>query len=235
MRVEEMGSYGKPLTFPREVQRRQIGIVLSSTREEFGFFGAVSFFLRVLVEQRRLRRAYPDLVAEAGRIGPEVATELVLLTSLFNVTASREGRERAYGFLKRIFQRVAEYTMPAIYRVDELVECDGDPFENFKKFNKAMFTAMDRQGTWKTDGMADERDRLRIRVVSCANVDLFTAIGCPELGRLGCDHDLAGYPTILDRVNAEFRRPCTLAKGGDCCDFNFYRKGSAPPTEHLNR
>lgn len=98
-----------------------------------------------------------------------------------------------------------------------------------------MFEAMDRQGTWKTESMVDEGDRLRIRVRTCANVDLFTAIGCPELGRLGCDHDLAGYPVILDRVNAEFRRPCTLAKGDDHCDFNFYRKGSAPPTEHLNR
>ena len=62
-----------------------------------------------------------------------------------------------------------------------------------------------------------------------------TAIGCPELAKLGCDHDLAGYPVILDQVDAEFRRPCTLAKGGEYCDFNFYRKGTAPPTEHLNR
>lgn len=235
MRVEEISRYGKPLTFPREVQKKQIGIVLSAMREEFGLLGMAPLFFRVVAEQRRLRRAHPDLVAEAGRIGPEVATELVLLTSLLNVTARREGRERAYEFLKRIFQRVAEHTMPAIYRMDELVECDGDVFENFKKFNKAMFAAMDRQGTWKTDTVVDEADRLRIRVVSCANVDLFTAIGCPELGRLGCDHDLAGYPAILDRVDAEFRRPCTLAKGGDCCDFNFYRKGTAPPTEHLNK
>ena len=34
---------------------------------------------------------------------------------------------------------------------------------------------------------------------------------------------------------SEFRRPCTLAKGADFCDFNFYRKGTAPPTEHLNK
>lgn len=235
MRIEEMSSYGKPLTFPRDVQKRQIGIVLSAMRDEFGLFGMVPFFLRVLVEQRRLKRAYPDLVAEAGRIGRETATELVLLSSLFNVTARREGRDRAYEFLKRIFQRVAEYSMPAIYRVDELVACDGDVFQNFKEFNKAMFAAMDREGTWKNDSVVDETDRLRIRVVSCANVDIFTAIGCPELGKLGCDHDLAGYPMILDRVNAEFRRPCTLAKGGDHCDFNFYRKGTAPQTEHLNK
>jgi hypothetical protein len=235
MRVEQMSSYGRPLTFPREVQTKQIGIVLSAIREEFGLLGVAPFLLRVLVEQRRLRRAHPDLVVEAGRIGPEVSTELLLLTSLFKVTARRKGREQAYAFLKRIFQRVAQYSMPAIYRVDELVACDGDVFENFKEFNKAMFAAMDRQGTWNTASVVDEPDRLRIRVVSCANVELFTAIGCPELGKLGCDHDLAGYPVILDRVHAEFRRPRTLAKGDDCCDFNFYRRGTAPPTEHLNK
>lgn len=36
-------------------------------------------------------------------------------------------------------------------------------------------------------------------------------------------------------VDAEFRRRCTLASGGKLCDFNFYRRGTAPPTEHLNR
>lgn len=235
MRVEEISKYGQPLTFPKEVQKQQIRIVLTAMREEFGLLGMVPFLIRVLVEQRRLKRAHPDLVAAAGRIGPEVATEMLLLTSLFNVTAKREGRQRAYDFLKRIFQRVAVHSMPAIYDLDELAACDGDVFENFKEFNKAMFVAMDHQGTWKTESMADERDRLRIKVVSCANVDLFTAIGAPELGRLGCDHDLAGYPVILDRVDAEFRRPCTLAAGDDHCDFNFYRKGTAPPTEHLNK
>jgi len=235
MNVEEMAKYGQPLTFPREVQKKQLGIVLSSMREEFGLFGMFPVFLRVMVEQRRLKRAHPDLVAEAALIGPEVATEMLMLTALFNVAARRKGRAKAYAFLKRVFQRVAVYSMPAIYDVDEMVACEGDAFENFKAFNKAMFTAMDHQGTWKMEAMADEGDRLRIRLGSCANVELFAAIGAPELGRLGCDHDLAGYPVILDRVNAEFRRPCTIAAGDGFCDFNFYRKGTAPPTEHLNK
>ena len=235
MRVEEVSRYGEPLSFPKEVQKKQLGIVLSAMREEYGLLGMVPFIIRVLPEQRRIRNAYPDLVAEARKIGPEVATEMVLLTSLFNVAARRDGREQAYEFLKKLFQRVAEHTMPAIYQVDQLVACEGDVFENFKKFNVAMFEAMDRQGTWKTDSVVDDGDRLQIKVCSCANVELFTAIGCPELAKLGCDHDLAGYPVILDRVDAEFRRPCTLAKGGDHCDFNFYRKGTAPPTEHLNQ
>jgi hypothetical protein len=84
MRLEEVSKYGQPLTFPKEVQRKQLGIVLSAMREEFGLLGLVPFLVRVVSEQRRLRKAHPDLVAEASRIGPEVATEMILLTALFS-------------------------------------------------------------------------------------------------------------------------------------------------------
>ena len=235
MRVNDLSQYGKPLTFPKEVQGRQIGIVFRAIREEFGIMGVLPFLARVVREQRALRRQHPNVIDEARKLGPEVAREMVMLTALFNVAAARLGRGPAYDFLRRLFQRIAVFTMPAIYQIDELVACEGDVFDNFKDFNQAMFEAMDREGTWKSDSIVDEPDRLRIKVVSCANVDLFTAIGAPELAKLGCDHDLAGYPVILDRVDAEFRRPCTLAKGGTYCDFNFYRRGSAPPTEAANR
>ncbi len=235
MKVEDLSQFGKPLGMPKKAQRKMLGIVLTALREKFGLLGMAPFFIKLLAEQRRIRKAHPDLVAKAAEIGPEFAKNLVVLPALFNVTARRDGRELAYEFVKDIFQRVAVHSMPAIYQIDELVQCEGDRFENFKKFNVAMFEAIDRQGTWKSDSIVDEGDRLRIRVVSCANVELFSAIGCPELGKLGCEHDLAGYPLILDRMDAEFRRPCALAKGGDFCDFNFYRKGTAPPTEHLNK
>jgi hypothetical protein len=235
MKLEELSRYGKPLGLPGKAQRKQVGIVFTALRKRFGLLGMGPVLVRVIAEQRRIRRAHPDLIAKARAIGPEVAREMVLLASLFTVTARREGRTEAYAFLKDIFQKVSVHSMPAIYQVDELVRCEGDVFENFKKFNVAMFEAMDREGTWTCDAIEDDEDRLRINVVSCANVELFSALGCPELGRLGCDHDLAGYPVILDRVHAEFRRPCTLASGDACCEFNFYRKGTAPATEHLNK
>jgi hypothetical protein len=235
VRVHELEQYGKPLTFPKEAQPKQFRIVLSVLRERYGLVGLLPFVVRFLAEQRRLRRSHPDLIARATALGPEVATEMVLLVALFNVAAVRMGRENAYEMLRDIFQKVSVHTMPAIYQLDELVTCEGDVFDNFKRYNVAMFEAMNREGTWKSDSIEESPDRLRIRVVSCANVDLFSAIGAPELARLGCDHDLSGYPVILDAVDAEFRRPCTLAKGGEFCDFNFYRKGTAPPTEHLNR
>jgi hypothetical protein len=235
MKVEELSRYGRSLGLPRDAQKKQMGIVFTALREKFGLLGMVPFFVQVLAEGRRIRKAHPDLVEQARLIGPEVAKEMVLLTSLFRVAARRDGRERAYEFLKSIFQRVAVHSMPAIYQIDELTRCEGDPFENFKKFNVALFEAMDTQGTWKAESIEDDGDRLRIKVTTCANVELFSALDCPELGKLGCDHDIAGYPVILDRVDAEFRRPSTIAAGDGFCDFNFYRKGTAPPTAHLNK
>ena len=65
--------------------------------------------------------------------------------------------------------------------------------------------------------------------------ELFGELGVPELGKFGCDHDLAGYAAIEDDVGCDFRRLCTIAKGDDRCVFEFYRKGTAPDNAHLNK
>ena len=176
MKVEDLSQFGRPLGMPKKAQRKMLGIVLGALREKFGLLGMAPFFIKFLAEQRRIRKAHPDLVAKAAELSPEFAQNLVLLPALFNIAARRDGREQAYEFVKDIFQRVAVHSMPAIYQIDELEQCEGDRFENFKKFNVAMFEAIDRQGTWKSDSIVDEHDRLRIRVVSCANVELFSAI-----------------------------------------------------------
>jgi hypothetical protein len=158
-----------------------------------------------------------------------------MLVSMFNLIAKKDGKEKAYDFSKKIFQEMAVYSMPAYYQIDDLVKCDGDVFENFVKFNIAWFNAMNDEGTWIVDRIEEEKDKLTIIVSECANCVISKAFDCPEIAKLGCDHDLAGYPVILDRVNAEFRRPHTIAKGDEYCDFMFYRKGTAPDTEHLNK
>ena len=40
---------------------------------------------------------------------------------------------------------------------------------------------------------------------------------------------------VLNLLRKEFRRSCTIAKGGDCCHFQFFRKGTAPKTRYLNQ
>jgi hypothetical protein len=236
MKVEELSQYGKTLSgLPKEVMKKQMVIVFREIRTKFGLLGILPFFVKVLLEQRALKKNYPEAYQETLKLSEDAAKEIPMLIAMFNIIARKEGRENAYEFVKGIFEKVAVYSMPAMYQIDDLVKCEGDPFENFVKFTVAWFEAMNEEGTWKVEGMKEEKDKLTFTVTECTNCTLGEAYDCPEIAKLGCDHDLAGYPVILDRVNAEFRRPHAIAKGDEYCDFQFYRKGTAPDTEHLNK
>jgi hypothetical protein len=236
MNVEELSQYGKTLTgLPKEVTKKQQAIVLHELRKKFGLLGLLPFFIKLFLGQRALKKKYPEAYQRAVRVGKSAAKEVPMMIAMFNIIAEREGREQAYEFVKNIFQKVAIHSMPALYQIDDLVICDGDTFDNFVKFNIAWFKAMNESGTWKVREIKKEKDKLTITVSECANCVLGEAFDCPEIAKLGCDHDLAGYPVIIDRVNAVFRRPHTIAKGDDYCDFMFYRKGTAPKTELPNK
>ena len=236
LKVEELSQYGKTLSgLPREAMRSQRKILLREIRNHFGVLGVVPFFVKTFARQRALRKDYPEAYQKALAISDDAAKEITMLIAMYQVVARREGKGNAYEFLKNIFQQVAVYSMPALYQIDDLARCEGDPFDNFAKFNVAFFNAMNEEGTWIVDRMEREDDKLTIIVTECANCVVGNAFDCPEIAQLGCDHDLAGYPVILDKVEAEFRRPHTLAKGDEYCDFMFYRKGTAPNTEHLNK
>lgn len=236
MKVEELSQYGRILTgLPKEAMMKQKAIVFREIRKKFGLIGILPFSIRLFFEQRTLKTKYPDTYQETLKLGKDAAKEFPMLIAMFNIIARKEGKDNAYEFVKSIFQKVAIHSMPALYQIDDLVKCEGDTFENFVKFNIAFFNAMNEEGTWKVEETKKEKDKLTIIVTECANCVLGKAFDCPEIAQLGCDHDLAGYPVIIDKVNAEFRRPHTLAKGDEYCDFMFYRKGTAPDTEHLNK
>jgi len=239
-RVEDLKGYGRPLTeVINEIQTKQLGMILrvggivfGAMRKKFGLLGLLPFARNVSAEQKRLVREYPEGYRKALALGKGPATQILRMSAMFNVIAQEEGPDKAYEFIKSIFQGIAIYSMPALYQIDDLVQCEGDVFDNFKKFNIAMFHDDE---FFRAKEIKDEKDKLTIIVDQCANVTCAAAFRCPDVAKLGCDHDLAGYPVILDRVNAEFRRPHTLAKGDDFCDFMFYRKGTAPDTEYLNK
>lgn len=134
-----------------------------------------------------------------------------------------------------MMRKTAPTSLPALYQLPDLLKCEGDVFDNYKKMNRALFTTTHKMGTWKNDGFHETKDLLEFKVTSCVNIELFEAIECPELNVLGCEHDLAAYHLINGPTNSEFRRPCTLAKGGDCCHFKFYRKGTAPAYIEANK
>jgi len=232
-RVEELAQYGTAIDdLPKGLMARQAGVFLLELRRRYGTLGLVRMIPPIIRERRHLVRAHPDTVAALrSEWGSGAVQEALGMSALFNVLVPIEGREGAYGVTRRIFERVAPFSMKALYQSDDLAQCEGDRFENFKRFHLELF---DHSQQLFPNTQTDEGDLFTSTVSRCGNVEVFTALGCPELGRLGCDHDLAGYPAIADRHDFEFRRPTTIAKGGDVCRFRFYRAGTAPETEQVD-
>jgi len=236
MNVENLQMYGAALEMPRGAVKKQGMIMLRALRNRFGILGTLSVLKDTWLNQRRLRKDHPETRRKAAAIGGTIEEELFAFSALFLALAERLSREEAYEFFKtKVLNELAKISMGHIYQVDDLKRCEGDTFENFKKFNVALFQRTTRDGTWHMDSYTDDPDKLTLTVTSCLNIELFGELGVPELGKFGCDHDLAGYAAIEDDVSCDFRRFCTIAKGDDRCVFEFYRKGTAPDNAHLNK
>jgi len=230
MKVEELKFYGKSISeivnLMPKVTMMKIGlVVIKKIINKFGFFGFVPFMIKLNKEKKRIIKDNFVGYSKALALGKEPANQFLTMTALFNVVAKKEGREEGYIFTKSIFQGYAKYSMPALYDIKNLRKCEGDLFENYKKLNTAMFQANQE---YRVKEIKDTPDCLTIVVDRCISVELANALKCPEVGMLGCDHDVAGYPLIEDKVNSEFRRLHTIAKGDDVCDFMFFKKGKCP-------
>ena len=235
MKVEELEKYGAPLEMPKEAMKEQSKIMLKALKKKFGIFGMLGVFFDTFSIQRKLKKEYPETRRKVLAINEVLEKELFVFSSMFLALSKRLGRESAYEFFKtKVMNEIAKTSMGLIYQLDDLIKCEGEVFENFKKMNVALFERTTKDGTWLMESYQDEKDKLTIKVVTCTNVELFSELSVPELGKFGCDHDIAGYPIIEDDVNCEFRRLCTIANGDDHCMFEFYRKGTAPNNAHLN-
>ena len=231
-RVEELERYGRGIDdMPRRVILRQSFAAMRALRRRYGTWRLVRLGIAVGRERRVVRRRHPEVVDELRRDwGAGAVNEALSMTALFEVLVPIEGREGAYDVTREIFEAIAPASMQALYESEALARCDGDRFENFKKFHLAMF---DNSQELFPNTQTDDGDHFTTTVTRCGNVEVFSALGCPELGRLGCDHDLAGYPAIADLHDVVFRRPTTIAKGGEFCSFRFYRRGTEPDTERI--
>ncbi|RMD51567.1 MAG: hypothetical protein D6830_00095 [Ignavibacteria bacterium] len=237
MKVEELNNYGKSITeivdaTPKIIMIKIGWIIIRSIITETGIWGFIPFMINVNSEKMRIKEEHADGYSKALKLGKEPANQFLTMTAMFNVVAKRKDREAAYNFTKSMWQQYAKYTIPLLYNADNLVKCEGDTFSNYKKFNIALFNSND---DYHVKEIKDEEDCLTIIVDKCASAEIANALGCPEVGMLGCDHDVAGYPYIEDKVNSEFRRLHTIAKGDDICDFMFFRKGSCPYEASLNK
>ena len=61
MKVEELRQYGKTITgLPKEAVKKQKNIVFKEILKKFGLIGFLPFLIKLLIEQRRLKRNYPE-------------------------------------------------------------------------------------------------------------------------------------------------------------------------------
>ena len=230
MKIEQLPTYTRTFDYmPRKALLVMVKVMFFELIKKFGIFGAIGFLVRVQKKRKQLINEYAD-VMNAKFPGVSAIEELYMMAAMHLVIADTEGREKAYEFNKRIIQELGPTAHKSIYCLHDLKKVEGDVFTNFCKLNRRLFENGNEKGLYGVEEISDSEDLQFIRVTKCLNVDAFSTIGCPELARLGCDGDIAGYaPEALgDQVNLDFRRPRTLANGDEACEFHYYRKGSAP-------
>ena len=109
--------------------------------------------------------------------------------------------------------------------------CEGSSIE-FQYFNKPNITGKRVQAfvdveyekpvtqyAWETQGFFN--DYYDITITNCLWHNACKEFGCPELCAAFCDVDDITYGNLK---KLGFTRTQTLGKGGDCCDFHFYKK-----------
>jgi hypothetical protein len=194
MKVEELEMFGASLEMPKEAVKEQGKIMAHALRERFGIVGMLGVFKDTWTNQRRLRRDHPEPRRKAAAISDIIEKELFTFAAMFLALAKRLGREEAYEFLRtEVMNEIAQTSMGLIYQVEDRKRCEGDTFENFKKFNIAPFQRTTRDGTWHMESYADDPDKLTVNVTSCAVTSLRRAEMAPNghshWGRKRCGHD----------------------------------------------
>ena len=186
MKVEELERFGAQLQMPKEAVREQNKIMLRALKKEFGLFSMLGIIKETLFNNFKLRKQYPEAQKEIAEINKTMEKELFVFSSLFLTIAKRLGREEAYEFFRtKILNDMGKISIPGIYQLNDLIRCEGDVFDNFKKMNIALFERTTKDKTWHMDSFIDEPDKLTIKVTSCANIEFFGKLGVPELGKFG--------------------------------------------------
>jgi len=231
MEVKELPTYERTFDYmPPKAQLAQVRVMFSELTKKFGIFGTVGFLRKVIKKQKQLKEKYGALVTQRFPGVPAIS-EMYMMAAMYLVVADVEGKERAYdGFIKGILQRLGPTSHESIYCLKDLKKVKGDIFTNFCKLNRRLFENGNTKDLYGVEEIRDSEDLQYIRVTKCLNVEATATIDCPELAKMGCDIDIAGYaPGALgNKVDLDFRRPCTLANGDKSCEFYYYRKGHAP-------
>ena len=230
--VTQLSSYGQAFDhMPLKAQILQMKVMFSELQNKFGGLGTLRFIGKIIKTQSQLKNKYGETIkTQFADVPTSAITELYMMTAMYLALAEMEDKEQAYEFVKGIFQKIGPTAHETLYNIQGLLQCEGDVFTNFCQLNRSIFESSARKGFYDIAELQDTENLQLIKLTKCLNVNAFSALGCPELARLGCDIDIAGYaPEAMgNKVQLDFRRPCTIAKGSAVCEFYYYRQGHAP-------
>ena len=94
-------------------------------------------------------------------------------------------------------------------------------FPGFYKIYSRTFLKIMRTTDLQKSTQKEGKDFYDITITDCLWYNACKEFGCPELCPAFCDVDDITYGNLR---KLGFTRTQTLGKGGDCCDFHFYRK-----------
>lgn len=88
-------------------------------------------------------------------------------------------------------------------------------------FKKGMIYNVTKKDLWEADITPKEKGSFGVNIKKCLWYDACKENGCPEICKFFCECDDIIYVGLR---KMEFKRTKTLARGGDCCDFRYYKK-----------
>ena len=226
-KVRKLPLYGKPIRgFDKKIEITVMLGLVKILIKKFNLIRSIFILIRAKLGVSTLIKKYPEAYEKSRKYAGKQAKDHFLLASLFNtVNGIYKNREKTYDeIFKELMRDMGDLSLGALYCIDELANLE-DPYSAFKEFNVGMFLP---DYHFPSGPFHDEGDHFYFDVLSCVQTEYAKLVGVPEIGRIGCDHDCFGYPKLSERGIFVFNRPETIAKGGQCCRFNFYRKGTQP-------
>ncbi|MCR5061480.1 MAG: L-2-amino-thiazoline-4-carboxylic acid hydrolase [Saccharofermentans sp.] len=90
----------------------------------------------------------------------------------------------------------------------------------YRVYSRTFLKIMRTTDLQKSD-QTEDKDFYDITITDCLWHNACKEFGCPELCSAFCDVDDVTYGNLR---KLGFTRTQTLGKGGECCDFHFYKK-----------
>ena len=128
--------------------------------------------------------------------------------------AAGSPQEEAYRFVKSYMQETVAAKQQASMEKMERVP-------GFYGLYSTIFLKVVRGSDLWQSTQSRSKDAFDVTIRKCLWHTTCMENGCPELCRLFCDVDNVTYG---GRKKIGFARTQTLGRGGDCCDFHFFRK-----------